>query len=130
MTKIKFSFMFLIVNMALGISQARSDESANSCDATTTSMLECNKKDLASEDKRLNDLYKQLRAKVGHGSTAEKYLIEAQRAWVNFRDANCKYEGAEFEGGTMQGVAVTACSVEQTKKRNEQLQHYLDHCCA
>ena len=63
----------------------------------TAAMTDCISAETARQDARLNENYKRLISKV---STKRKNtLLEAQRAWLKFRDANCRFY-SDPEGGT------------------------------
>lgn len=44
-------------------------------------------------------------------------MIVAERAWIAFRDAECKYKSGIALGGTGEGYAYVACRYDQTKAR-------------
>lgn len=48
-------------------------------------------------------------------------LLESQRAWLRFRDTQCVIEGAEFAGGSAQGMAQATCRTRLTDARTAQL---------
>ncbi len=48
-------------------------------------------------------------------------LLESQRAWLLFRDAQCVIEGGEFAGGSLQGMAMAKCKARLTDARTVQL---------
>jgi uncharacterized protein YecT (DUF1311 family) len=48
-------------------------------------------------------------------------LIQSQRAWLNYRDAQCASEGLSARGGSMEPVLIGACKRELTKARTQQL---------
>lgn len=56
-----------------------------------TRNAECTEYFSKAADRELNNVYQALRRKHEKGSVAEKKLIEAQRAWMVFRDATCHY---------------------------------------
>lgn len=49
-------------------------------------------------------------------------LLEAQRAWIAYRDAHCRSEGYYARGGTLESLLVATCKLELTRQRTEQLQ--------
>ncbi len=51
----------------------------------------------------------------------EPLLREAQRAWVSFRDANCKYQYQIYYGGSHAGLAYLLCMADTTKARVKEL---------
>lgn len=48
-------------------------------------------------------------------------LLEAQRAWLRYRDAHCRSEGYYARGGSLELLLVSTCQTELTKARTEQL---------
>ena len=44
-------------------------------------------------------------------------LIRAQRAWIAWRDANCRVEGYAARGGSLEPMLVSFCKTEMTKLR-------------
>lgn len=75
-------------------------------------------------DNRLNQVYQQLLPNLA--ADRKQKLILAQRAWINFRDANCEFERSQFEGGTMAPAAQAGCLAQLTKTRTEQLEQYIE----
>lgn len=51
----------------------------------------------------------------------EAILRDAQRAWVSFRDANCKYQYQIYYGGSHAPLAQVLCMAEMTKARVKEL---------
>lgn len=53
----------------------------------------------------------------GMSNTERERFAAAQDAWSAFRDAQCAYEAALFEGDALQGVERTACERRLTAER-------------
>lgn len=89
----------------------------------TVSMVNCIAEELEKQDARLNSVYKQFSASL----TAErkKDLVEAQRLWIQYRDANCKFY-VDPEGGTAELLAGNECLLWQTTERANELQRFLN----
>ena len=51
-------------------------------------------------DAALNDEYKKLLAARSDDADSKKKLVEAERLWVKFRDAECESEADDHRGGT------------------------------
>src|SRR5215212_8492849 len=51
----------------------------------------------------------------------EAILRRAQRAWVQFRDAQCEGEGLAERGGSMEPMVVSLCLARVTDERIKQL---------
>ncbi|WP_375383341.1 lysozyme inhibitor LprI family protein [uncultured Sphingomonas sp.] len=55
------------------------------------------------------------------GPSYQAALLASQRAWLQFRDAECIVEGYEFRGGLAQGMAQSQCLGRLTRARTAQL---------
>ncbi len=75
-------------------------------------------------DKRLNQIYQQLRAAL-KGTKREKLLIDAELKWVKFRDTNCAFERSDYEGGSIASFIYYSCIEQMTKQRTKELEGYL-----
>jgi uncharacterized protein YecT (DUF1311 family) len=51
----------------------------------------------------------------------EATLREAQRAWLAFRDAQCRLEGYAERGGSMEPMVYEQCRARLTRQRTAQL---------
>ena len=49
-------------------------------------------------------------------------LLQAQRAWIRFRDAHCETVGAQYAGGSIRPLIQNLCKEELTGNRIEQLE--------
>ena len=80
-------------------------------------------------DPGVNDKYNTTRAAMaaidkdldGDMKGAEKALVKAQRAWIDYRDAQCDAFGFQARGGTMEPMLVAGCLAEETDKRTKEL---------
>ncbi|MDI6025121.1 DUF1311 domain-containing protein [Corticibacterium sp. UT-5YL-CI-8] len=106
---------------------------STSCDQFGGYELEnCLNKALATADTALNDAYKKAEAAIAADSDASAddkkawlgNLVAAQRAWVAFRDANCKFDliAAEWDSGSGTTSAQQACVLAATLARTTELQ--------
>lgn len=48
-------------------------------------------------------------------------LLESQRAWLRFRDAQCALEGGRHAGGSLQPMERASCLTRMTRERTTQL---------
>jgi len=92
--------------------------------ATQLDMNVCSYRDYLRADIKLNETWK---ATFKAGSPVATKLLEAQRAWIAFRDAQCDAAGERYAGGTMQALATNGCLIELTKRRIEDLQAFWDN---
>lgn len=61
------------------------------------------------------------RERTGDGFAYAAALLNAQRAWLKFRDAHCLIAAAEFQGGSLQPMARAQCLAAITDERTRQL---------
>ncbi len=50
-----------------------------------------------------------------------KALLDAQRAWITYRDAHCEAEGFQVRGGSMEPLIVATCKTHETRERIQDL---------
>lgn len=86
----------------------------------TVGMVECQKRDLAIWDGRLNREYRAAMQRVGPVSHTK--LRKAQRLWIAFRDANCGVYAAH--GGTIRALLGGSCMVRMTRERTLELRAF------
>ncbi|WP_009632649.1 lysozyme inhibitor LprI family protein [Synechocystis sp. PCC 7509] len=90
----------------------------------TVELNECTGREAKAADRKLNQVYQQLRPKI---STKQRQrLTQAQLDWIKFRDRTCEYEAGEWEGGTGASAAYLSCLARVTTQRTADLQRYLD----
>lgn len=99
---------------------------AKDCDALNTQMEMnvCEGENLARADAALNAAYARLTAKVGAGGRTS--LVEAQRAWIKYRDLQCGFETLGAVGGSIHTMLAAICRTELTRDQTKRLQRQLD----
>jgi uncharacterized protein YecT (DUF1311 family) len=80
----------------------------------TVEMITCISAETKRQDVRLNENYNKLGSKLS--ANRKKALLEAQRAWIKFRDANCRFY-YDPEGGSSARVAADECLLNATADR-------------
>lgn len=53
-------------------------------------------------------------------------LLEAQRAWIAFRDAHCRSEAYAFRGGSMEPLIDATCKTALTEARTAELRELIE----
>ncbi|WP_162943954.1 MULTISPECIES: lysozyme inhibitor LprI family protein [unclassified Rhizobium] len=94
----------------------------------------CASLDFDTADKALNAQYKKTRAAMvaidsdldNDMKGAEKALIKAQRAWVDYRDGECEGQGFQARGGSMEPMLVSGCKADLSNKRTKELKDLAD----
>ena len=97
----------------------------------------CAYRDFLIADAALNAQWKVTRAKMkardaGWESYKPDYdtrpgwfasLLEAQRAWLTYRDAQCRVDGYTARGGSLEPLLVSTCKTALTKARTQDLKY-------
>ncbi len=100
------------------------------CDkATTTPELnECAARQQKAVELTLNQTYQQALKSLQQPDTAlDKFsatrqkLVEAQRAWVKFRDADCEAVYLQYVSGSIRNLMFTGCMQKHAERRIEDL---------
>jgi len=86
----------------------------------TSEMLDCMSAEFTRQDGRPNENYKTLMAKLS--AKRKEALLEAQRAWLKFRDANCNFY-YDPEGGSAAHLAGNECVLNATADRAAELRN-------
>ena len=99
------------------------------CKAASTQleMNYCANLSFKAADRELNQIYQQLRNtfKQTKQNTQEPQLIEAQLAWLKYRDLDCKFSADRFKGGSIAPLMYSSCQETLTKQRTTLLKSYL-----
>jgi uncharacterized protein YecT (DUF1311 family) len=82
---------------------------------TYMDMTACSGAKFRQADKKLNATYKALLPKLDENG--RNALKEAQRAWITFRDAECKYRASPSEGGAIWPMEEASCATSMTLDR-------------
>lgn len=130
-TMIQRSLLGLVLFFSLSAAQA-----ADPC-ATQSNTLEmnaCAEQTLKKTDQELNRVYKKvmdsLAKETSPGLRAQdvrQQLVEAQRAWIEFRDKDCKATYTYNEAGTLRTLSYLGCRQVHTEHRIRDLNQYLEH---
>jgi len=91
----------------------------------------CADRDYKAADEALNAAYRKVIERIADSGAEppydraswEKLMREAQRAWIAYRDADCKgVVPMEWSGGTATTAAVLTCLREKTEARTKDLE--------
>lgn len=126
--------MVIVAASLLLLMQTASADEEIDCDHAHTQfeMNQCAARDFAASDAELNrqwaetvavmkardeEVDREYDRQPGHYET----LLEGQRAWLKFRDAQCLAESFMARGGSMQPMMESYCKVHVTELRIQQL---------
>lgn len=77
-------------------------------------------------DARLNKAYAAVRAATDDSAGSRKLLVEAQRAWIAFRDAECAFSTEDSKDGSIYPMLMAECLESLTDERTKQLEAYIE----
>ena len=118
----KLSFLFPLILLTGTVSaESISCEDADSQMAINACMDATYKK----ADTSLNRTYKNAITRLKSDSTQHKKLVDAQRAWLKFRDAECAFAVGSAGAGSASSMISSECMTSLTEQREKQLHEYL-----
>ncbi len=91
-------------------------------EATQTELNICAGAEFDAADAELNELYKQLTARLGADKAS---LVAAQRAWVAYRDAECDFVASGVVGGSIHSMIRGECLSDLTRARSADFKSFL-----
>jgi uncharacterized protein YecT (DUF1311 family) len=109
--------------LALGAGAA----AAECADQTQAGLNQCADADFKRADHGLNAVYDQILHRLGTDERSKQALIAAEKAWIVFRDAECKFRADPSQQGSIWGMEHLICLEDETKGRTKALSAYL-HC--
>ena len=105
----------------LVLSQPAQLRPRNCQDADMVTLKFCAADDFRTADKALNKAYQAAR-EVSIDDAGRALLLDAQRSWLRYRDALCKWEEDGYRGGTMGGLVVLNCLARVTMQQTKTLE--------
>ncbi|NYE60833.1 uncharacterized protein YecT (DUF1311 family) [Duganella sp. 1224] len=98
------------------------------CDkaSSTIEINQCALQEQQKVERQLNATYQEtlkVFASADDASTKTK-LVDAQRLWVKFREADCQAEYDKWKGGTIRNVMYSGCMQERAKQRIKELESF------
>jgi len=91
---------------------------------TQADMNACAAATFGDADDALNAAYRRITARLA-GKPAGRSLVEAQRAWIRFRGAECDLATSTSEGGSIRPMLILSCMENLTRKRTAELEGYM-----
>jgi uncharacterized protein YecT (DUF1311 family) len=90
---------------------------------STPEINECASVEQKKVEDKLNKVYQQVIKSIGEADT-RKALVEAQRAWVQFREADCKAVYEQYKTGTIRTVMYIGCMQQHAEVRIKNLEDF------
>ena len=118
------AFGLLLNAPALAAADSELSQTYSACmdksKGVTSEMLDCISAEFTRQDDRLNENYKRLMSKLS--GKRKEGLLEAQRAWIKFRDTNCNFY-YDPDGGSAAHLASNECTLNATADRATELKN-------
>ena len=77
-------------------------------------------------DKALNAQWKLVLERYGDDVGARKLLLDGQRAWLKYRDAQCQVEAFDSVGGSIWPLINSGCLAAMTRARTAELKALIE----
>ncbi len=91
---------------------------------TQAEMNEQANKEYKKADEIMTAAYKL--AMTNQDAAGKKLLLEAQRAWIKYKEAHCNSASSQHEGGSMYPLIYYSCLTQLTKERTAKLKVYVE----
>ena len=100
--------------------------SAEECaDQSQMGLNRCANAAYEKADAALNGVYKEITRRLKSDAAKTGLLVNAQKAWLAFRDAECTFANSANAGGTIYPMVYSECLERLTKARTAELRAYL-----
>ncbi len=76
-------------------------------------------------DAKMNTLYKKVLNSLKNASD-KKLLLEAQRAWIKYKETHCKLAAKAYESGSIQPLIYATCLTSITEDRIKELKKLIE----
>jgi uncharacterized protein YecT (DUF1311 family) len=118
--------MRVIATIVLAIFGLASPALALDCkDQSQLGLDQCADASYQKADAALNRVYKEIVHRLKDDAATTKLLVQAQKNWIDFRDAECTFATSASAQGSIYPMEFSICLEAQTKKRTEDLRVYL-----
>ena len=77
-------------------------------------------------DQEMTKIYKSVISRLS-SQNDKNQLLEAQRAWIKYKESHCKSLANQYQGGSIYPLVFYSCLEEVTIERKKQLQKYQDN---
>lgn len=116
----------LAIAIAIATPVAYADQACYEKAQNQAQLTACASSELKQADDRLNHLYRQVQDRLKGDEDVRKLLVDSQRKWLAFRDAECTFQTMRSSGGTINAMNVNSCLAGLTQARAKDLQIHLD----
>ncbi len=83
-------------------------------------------KDYLKADAEMTNIYKKVQKKL-ITPKEQKLLLDAQRAWIKFKEVQCKSAAESYDGGSVQPIIYSGCLQKLSEEKTKHLNEYLEN---
>ena len=112
----------IVLAFVLNLAPARAIECA---DQTQSGLNACAGAAFKRADDALNQTYRAIVARLKDDAEKTRLLVQAQKAWIGWRDAECGFSSSSVTGGSIYPLIYAQCLESQTIQRVKALASYL-----
>lgn len=100
---------------------------AQECNDSSNQMElnQCAARAFEAADRELNADFRDIQRRLGKDADTKRLLVDTQRAWILFRDAECAFQTSAAAQGTIFPLVYANCKTDLTNDRIKQLRVYL-----
>ena len=102
------------------------EDACYAADYSQQAMNRCAGDAFERADKALNAQWAKVAAAYKGDKEGKKLLLDAQRAWIKYRDAHCEAAAMDSKGGSIWPLLVSGCLADLTRKRTHELVQMLE----
>ena len=116
--------MIFALFLAAALQAAPDDPLETACyeaDQSQMGMNMCAGEAYERADTALNAQWAKAVAAYKDEAEGKKLLLDAQRAWLKYRDAHCQAAAFDSKGGSIWPMLVSGCMAELTRRRTREL---------
>ena len=92
---------------------------------TQMALSDCAARSLEESDASLNLVYGELRKRLADDPDTTELLVNSQRNWMAFRDAECEFSSSGVRTGSAYPLMLSTCLDQLTQQRTSGLKVYL-----
>ena len=111
------------------VDAAPEDPIENACyeaDQSQQAMNRCAGEANQRADAALNTQWAKVLTIFGDDAETRKLLLDGQRAWLKYRDAQCQLAALDSRGGSIWPLINSGCLASVTRKRTQELKELID----
>jgi len=97
------------------------EDACHKADQSQQGMNRCAGDDYERADKALNEQWSKVAAAYGDDAENKKLLVDGQRAWIKYRDAQCELVASDNRGGSIWPLINSSCLADLTRQRTKEL---------